>query len=73
MDMYRLLKISSITGSTVVPTAVRVLRGVLRSRTRWFRVVIVACHSGSTTVVAFASAMIAGPSTRLPGPSSSRR
>ena len=73
MDMYRLLKISSITGSTLVPMAWRSGRASMRSSTMWSRGVTSACQPGSTTVVALASAMMAGPLILSPGCSDSRR
>ena len=70
--MKRLLNTSSITGSTSVPIAWRFGRGRMRASTRWSSSVTRACQPGSTTVVAFASAMIAGPSIASPGRVSSR-
>src|SRR6266850_2242474 len=54
IDMNRLLKISSLTGSTSVPIALAETRGCVRSSTRWSSAVTLARHSGSTTVVALA-------------------
>ncbi len=71
--MNRLLKISSITGSTCVPSATRGGRGALRVSSRWASGVTCACHCGSTIVVALASAMIAGPAITSPGRNVSRR
>ena len=70
--MNRLLKTSSITGSTSVPIARRAVRGTTRVITMWSSGVTSARQPGSTTVVALASAMIAGPSMRSPGRSTPR-
>ena len=72
-DMKRLLKISSSTGSTSVDALRCATRGRWRCSWRWPRSVTVARQSGSTNVVALASAMIAGPSTVSPGAIASRR
>ena len=67
MFMNRLLKISSCTGSTLVPIAMREGRATTRSSTRSPRSVMVPCQPGSITVVAFGSTMTAGPATTVPG------
>ena len=72
MFMKRLLNTSSRTGSTVVPAANVTTRCVLRSSTRWSSAVRWASQPGSTTVVAFFSAMMAGPGTTSPARMSSR-
>ena len=70
--MNRLLKISSMIGSALVPIAVRAGRSTTRSSSRSPPVRVRADQPGSTTVVPLASAMIAGPSTRAPSDSASR-
>ena len=65
-DMNRLLKISSMTGSALVPASARSGRGAVRSSSRSPRSVTTARQPGSTTVVARSSAMMAGPSTACP-------
>ena len=72
MFMKRLLKSSSSTGSAVVPTAQCTARAAQRLSSRWSRSVSCACQPGSTTVVAFFSAMMAGPGITSPGRRSSR-
>jgi len=72
MDMNRLLKISSITGSASVPMATVFVRSTTRVRTRCPRPVSSARQPGSTTVVAVASVITAGPSMAVPGTSASR-
>ena len=64
--MKRLLKISSMTGSALVPTARLSGDGAVRSSTRCPRSLTVAAQPGSMTVVEFDSAMIAGPGTTSP-------
>ena len=73
IDMNRLLKTSSITGSQSVPTADSRASGTTRSRIRSPLGAMSARQPGSTTVVAVDSSTIAGPSTALPAPSASRR
>ena len=72
IDMNRLLKISNRTGSTRVVAPASSARGRARSSSRCPYPVTAARHPSSTTVVAFASATIAGPSTVSPGRSPSR-
>ena len=72
MFMNRLLNTSSSTGSAVVPAANSIARCVRLSSTIWSKVVRFASQPGSTTVVAFFSAMIAGPVMTSPGRRSSR-
>ncbi|EDT37264.1 hypothetical protein BamMEX5DRAFT_6959 [Burkholderia ambifaria MEX-5] len=72
IDMNRLLKISSRTGSASVPSERRVGSGVVRVSTRLPCAVIRARQPGSTTVVPFCSATIAGPSIVSPASSVSR-
>ncbi|COW19889.1 Uncharacterised protein [Mycobacterium tuberculosis] len=74
IDMNRLLKISNSTGSASKPASkpARVAasgRGGVTTRcaSRCPVSVIVACQPSSTTVVALASAMIAGPVSTSPG------
>ena len=71
-DMNRLLNTSSITGSDSVPTVASPGRGTIRARIRWLRRVISAIQPGSTTVVAFASMITAGPCILAPGCKPSR-
>jgi len=66
MDMNRLLKISSMTGSALVPIARRAGSAATRRNTRWPRGVASARQPASTMVVALASAMMAGPSIKAP-------
>ena len=70
--MNRLLNTSSSTGSAVVPIACARNAASTRSSTRSPRAVSVARHPGSTTVVAFASRMTAGPATASSGTIASR-
>ncbi|MNT08832.1 hypothetical protein D3C72_1435870 [compost metagenome] len=72
MFMNRLLNTSSNTGSTVVPTACCTARATRRLSSRWSRSVSSASQPGSTMVVAFFSAMMAGPGITSPGRKSSR-
>ena len=72
-DMNRLLKISSITGSTAVPAAARPGMASTRASSRSPRPVSSARQPGSTTVVAKSSTTSAGPATRSPGRRSRRR
>ncbi|MNT41916.1 hypothetical protein D3C72_1783010 [compost metagenome] len=72
MDMKRLLKTSSITGSASVPKGALRTRSVTRVITIWFSAVTSACQPCSTTVVELASAMMAGPSTMSPACIASR-
>ena len=72
-DMNRLLKISSSTGSTLVPASLRPGRGATRVSSRSRSGVTSARQPGSTTVVAKSSAISAGPSTPAPGSRSRRR
>ncbi|CKU34668.1 Uncharacterised protein [Mycobacterium tuberculosis] len=70
IDMNRLLKISNSTGSASKPARVAASgRGGVTTRcaSRCPVSVIVACQPSSTTVVALASAMIAGPVSTSPG------
>ncbi len=71
MDMNRLLKISSSTGSArvVVPASGG---ACVRRSTRWPPVVTDASQPASTTVVALVSATMAGPATVVPGRSAAR-
>ena len=71
-DMNRLLKISSITGSALVPRLARSGRAVTRDSSRSPRSLTTARQPGSTTVVASSSVMTAGPSTACPGRSPAR-
>ena len=73
MDMKRLLKTSSITGSQSVPTADSRARATTRSRTRSPLAAKPARQPGSTTVVAVDSRRMAGPSTASPAARASRR
>ena len=70
-DMNRLLKISSITGSAAVPTPASAGAST-RSTSRCPVSAIAARQPSSTTVVALASAMIAGPVTAAPAGMRSR-
>ena len=72
-DMNRLLKISSITGSTAVPAAARPGLASTRVSSRSPRPVSSARQPGSTTVVAKSSTISAGPATRSPVRRSRRR
>ena len=72
-DINRLLKISSMTGSTAVPAVPRPGRGATRSSSRSWPGVTLARQPASTTVVAKTSAISAGPSTPSPGRRSRRR
>ena len=73
MDMKRLLNSSSITGSGRPVASTRVAaRGVVRRRMRWFSGVTSAVQPGSTTVVALASRISAGPARRSPASRASR-
>ena len=73
MDMKRLLNSSSITGSTRPVSAVRALaRCSVRRRIRWFSGVTSAVQPGSTTVVALASRISAGPRSVSPASRASR-
>ena len=73
IDMNRLLKTSSITGSQSVPTADSRASATTRSMTRSPLVATRACQPGSTTVVAVDSRRTAGPFTAWPAASASRR
>ena len=70
IDMKRLLKTSSSTGSASVPTPASAGARRPASSSRCPSSVMAACQPASTTVVASASAMIAGPVTVSPGGSS---
>ncbi len=72
MDIKRLLKISSITGSTSVPIATVFSLALRRESNCSPPLKISICHSGSIIVVPLASKIIAGPSMRIPALSSSR-
>ena len=72
-DMNRLLKISSMTGSTAVPVSLRPGRGATLVSSRSRSAVTSARQPGSTTVVAKSSAISAGPSTPSPGARPARR
>ena len=72
IDMNRLLKTSSMTGSASVPIAVRAGLGMTLRRNILLSIVISAAQPGSTTVVATGSEMTAGPATESPGLSCSR-
>ncbi len=72
-DMNRLLKISSMTGSTAVPAGRRSGRSATRVSSRSPGPVSSARQPGSVTVVAKSSTISAGPSTRWPGRRSRRR
>ena len=65
--MNKLLNTSSITGSARVPTAVVAGRGRTRRNSKFRALVTPARQPGSITMVALASAMIAGPSREAPG------
>ena len=71
-DMYMLLNTSSSTGSASVPDGALRASGRTRRSTRLPLSVSRASQSGSTTVVAVSSTIIAGPATRLPAPSVAR-
>ncbi len=62
MDMKRLLKTSSITGSALEPTASARSSGVVRFRIRWPYSFRAARQPGSMMLVPVGSLTIAGPS-----------
>src|SRR5450631_2079084 len=72
-DMNRLLKISSMTGSTAVPAERWAGRACTRARSRSPRPVCSACQPGSSTVVAKSSTIRAGPVMIWPTERSGRR
>ncbi len=67
IDMKRLLKTSSMIGSTLVPMASARLSFSVRVRIRWPQALIWARQPGSTMLVPVGSLTMAGPSTAWPG------